>query len=183
MSLGHGAPWATITHMAPFAAPPAAQAAGPGGHSRLHIMFVASNGGHLAQLFQLNSWWRQHERTWVTFDVPDARSKLLGERVVHAYHPTTRNLGNLARNTLLARRVIAAERPDVVVSTGAGVALPFFVFARMWGIPTVYLEVYDRVDSRSLTGRLCRPFSTAFCVQWPEQKLLYEGSELVGVVL
>ena len=70
-----------------------------------------------------------------------------------------------------------------MVSTGAGVALPFFVFARMRGIPTVYLEVYDRVDSRSLTGRLCRPFSTAFCVQWPEQKLLYDGVRARRVVL
>lgn len=152
------------------------------GH-RLHLMFVASNGGHLAQLVQLEPWWREHERTWVTFDTQDTRSTLHGERVVRAHHPTTRHLGNLARNAVLARKTIRLYRPDVVVSTGAGVALPFFVAARAQRIPTVYLEVYDRVDSRTLTGRLCRPLSTAFCVQWPEQQTLYAGSELVGVVL
>lgn len=151
--------------------------------SRLHLMLVASNGGHLAQLLQLEPWWRRHERTWVTFDTADTRSTLGGERVLHAFHPTTRHLGNLARNTVLARRLVAEQRPDVVVSTGAGVALPFFLAARARRVPTLYLEVYDRVDSRTLTGRLCRPLSTAFCVQWPEQQPLYDGSELVGTVL
>lgn len=150
---------------------------------RHHLLFVASTGGHLAQLLQLRPWWKDHDRTWVTFDKPDARSTLEGERVVHAYHPTTRHLGNLARNATLARSVLGSLRPDAVLSTGAGVALPFVLLARAKGIPTVYLEVYDRVDSVTLTGRLCRPFSSAFCVQWPEQVALYPGSEPVGRVL
>ncbi len=156
---------------------------GPFDTGRRHLLFVASTGGHLAQLLQLRPWWERHERTWVTFDKADARSTLEGERVIHAFHPTTRHLGNLARNTLLARRTLDDDPPDAVMSTGAGVALPFFTLARARGIPTVYLEVYDRVDSTTLTGRLCRPFSSAFCVQWPEQVDLYPGAELVGMVL
>jgi UDP-N-acetylglucosamine:LPS N-acetylglucosamine transferase len=119
----------------------------------------------------------------VTFDKADARSTLAGERVVHAYHPTTRNIRNLLRNSWLAFRLVPQERPDVIVSTGAGVALPFFVMARRLGIPTVYLEVYDRVQDQTLTGRLCRHLATAFCVQWPEQLELYPGSERVGTLL
>lgn len=150
---------------------------------RLHLLLVASTGGHLAQIMQLRSWWTQHDRTWVTFDKQDARSTLEGEDVVYAYHPTTRHIPNLARNAVLARDVIRRLRPDLVVSTGAGVALPFFVAARRHGIPTLYLEVYDRIDSTTMTGRLCRPWTTSFCVQWPEQQQLYPGSELVGPVL
>ncbi len=147
---------------------------------RRRLLFVSSAGGHLAQLLQLKPWWTHHDRRWVSFDLPDAHSKLEGEDLVFAHHPTTRNVINLARNTPLARRVLKDYRPDVVVSTGAGVALPFFVVARAMGIPTVYLEVYDRIDSRTLTGRLCRPFTSLFCVQWPEQQSLYAGSELTG---
>lgn len=147
------------------------------------IMFVASNGGHLAQLLALRSWWVGRERTWVSFDKPDARSKLVGEDVVWAHWPTTRNIPNLLRNFVLAVRTIARQRPDVVVSTGAGVALPFFLAARLCRIPTVYIEVYDRMDSRTLSGRLCRPFSSTFLVQWPEQEQLYRGSTMVGPLL
>ena len=46
------------------------------------------------------------------------------------------------------------------MSTGAGVALPFFLAGRALRIPCAFLEVYDRVDSRTLTGRLCKPLST-----------------------
>jgi len=144
------------------------------------LLFVCSSGGHLSQLLQLKPWWVNHRRQWVTFDLPDAQSKLQDETIIPAYHPTTRNVVNMTRNGRLALSVIRSWQPDVIISNGAGVAFPFFVAARAFGIPTVYLEVYDRIDSRTLTGRLCQPWTTKFLVQWPEQQRLYEGSQLVG---
>jgi UDP-N-acetylglucosamine:LPS N-acetylglucosamine transferase len=79
--------------------------------------------------------------------------------------------------------VLRDERPHLVVSTGAGVALPFFVVARLLGIPTAYIEVYDRIDTRTLTARLCRPFTSLFCVQWEEQRVLYPGAHVIGLLL
>ena len=146
-------------------------------------LLVASSGGHLAQLLALAPWWSERRRVWVTFATPDAQSQLLREDVIWAHFPTTRNLKNLLRNLWLAFRTVPRVRPDVVVSTGAGVALPFFIAARLRGIPTVYVEVYDRIDSSTLTGRLCRPWTTLFCVQWEEQLRLYRGAQLVGELL
>lgn len=119
----------------------------------------------------------------MTFPTDDARSRLRGERTHWAHFPTTRNIPNLLRNLLLAISVLRSARPDVVVSTGAAVAFPFFLVARLRRIPTVYLEVYDRLDSPTLTGRLCRPLSSLFCVQWEEQRALYKDAEVVGTVL
>ncbi len=150
---------------------------------RHHVLLVCSDGGHLAQLHRLQPWWSQHDRTWMTFRKPHATSLLEGERVVWAHHPTTRNVGNLLRNVVLGWRVLRRERPTVVVSDGAGVALPVFVLAWLLRIPRVYIEVYDRIDSRTLTGRLCRPFSSLFLVQWPEQQALYRGSVVLGPLL
>ncbi len=144
------------------------------------VLFVCSSGGHLSQLLQLKPWFANHDRRWVTFDLADARSKLRDEDMVPAAYPTTRNLPNLARNFRLAWRELTDFRPDVVISNGAAVALPFFMMARARKIPTVYLEVYDRVDSRTLTGRLVAPFASRFCVQWPEQQRLNPNSVLVG---
>jgi hypothetical protein len=147
------------------------------------VVLVGSAGGHLAQLVRLEPWWRHLTRTWVTFDKPDARSLLADEAVVWAHHPTTRNVPNLVRNLFLAIRQLPRLRPDLVVSTGAAVAVPFFVVARLLGIPTVYVEVFDRIDSPTLTGRLVRPLATRFCVQWPEQQRLYPGSTVIGPLL
>jgi UDP-N-acetylglucosamine:LPS N-acetylglucosamine transferase len=83
----------------------------------------------------------------------------------------------------LAWKTLRRIRPDIVVSTGAGVALPFFVFARLLRIPTAYIEVYDRIDSATLTGRLCRPFATVMCIQWHDQKTLYRNATVIGPLL
>ena len=149
----------------------------------LDLLLVCSSGGHLAQLHALQPWSQVHRRHWVCFDTPDAVSLLAGERVTWAFHPTTRNLVNLARNLGLAWQVLRRQRPDVVISTGAGVAVPFFALARLLRIPTVYLEVYDRIDTPTLTARLCRPFTDRMLVQWPEQASLYRDAQVVGCVL
>ncbi len=146
-------------------------------------MLVGSSGGHLAQLQTVAPLWDSERRSYVTFDTADAISLLAGEQVTWAHHPTTRNVRNLVRNSVLAVRELRRRRPDVVVSTGAAVAFPFFLAARAMGIPTVYVEVFDRIDTPTLTGRLCRPLSTLFCVQWPEQTEFYKGSELVGSLM
>jgi hypothetical protein len=150
---------------------------------RTRALLVCSSGGHLAQLERLRPWWSELDRRWVTFDKPDATSLLADEDAVWAHHPTTRNVKNLARNLVLAVGLLRRWRPDVIVSSGAGVAVPFFVLGRLLRIPTVYVEVYDRIDSPTLTGRLCRPFTTLFCVQWPEQQQFYRGSVVIGPLL
>jgi UDP-N-acetylglucosamine:LPS N-acetylglucosamine transferase len=147
------------------------------------IALVCSSGGHLAQLWRLRAWFEPHDHVWVTFDTRDAVSLLEDERVVWAYHPTTRNLKNAVRNLWLSWKTIRRERPDVIVSDGAGVAFPFFVVAKLHRVKTVYLEVYDRIDSRTLTGRLCYPITDLFCVQWQEQRDLYPRAELIGTLL
>lgn len=146
-------------------------------------LLVCSSGGHLAQLLALEPWWRSRERTWVTFDTPDAVSLLQGENVTWAHHPTTRNALNLLRNTALSLRLLRRVRPSVVISTGAGVAVPFFILALLTRIPTVYIEVYDRIDSPTLTAKLCRPFTSLFLVQWEEQRRFCPEAVVVGNLL
>lgn len=148
----------------------------------MRLLLVSSSGGHLAQLLQLRPWWEKHDRHWVTFDTADAVAKLADEDVTWACHPTTRNARNLARNSVRARKVLAAYRPDIVVSTGAAVAVPYFWLRDRHRTSTVYLEVYDRIQTRTLTGRLCRPTTDLFLVQWPEQQRLYPSSVLVGAL-
>ena len=149
----------------------------------MRALLVCSSGGHLIQLHNLKPWWERHDRLWVTFEKLDSTSRLAGEQVAWAYHPTTRNLANLARNTRLAWKLLRSYRPDVVVSSGAGVAFPFFLLAKLLGKRTVYVEVYDRIDSPTMTGRLCYPFSDLFLLQWEEQRLNYPKGRVIGSLL
>jgi Oligosaccharide biosynthesis protein Alg14 like len=147
------------------------------------VLLVSSQGGHLSQMLALRDWWHPRDRTWVCPETPDVVDRLAGERVITSYSPTTRNVPNLLRNVALAVRVLRKERPSLVVSAGAGVAVPFFVAAWLLRIPTVFIEVYDRVDTPTLTGRLCGPFTTRRIVQWPSQLEFYPDARLVGPLL
>jgi UDP-N-acetylglucosamine:LPS N-acetylglucosamine transferase len=144
------------------------------------LLLVCSSGGHLLQLVGLQDAFGAYERLWVTFDKPDARALLEGERVVHAHGPTNRNVPNLLRNLRLARRLLASERPCAVVSTGAGVAVPFAWLARMTGIPVVYVESVTRIDGLSLSGRLIKPVASEIFVQWPELAASVAGARYEG---
>jgi hypothetical protein len=92
-------------------------------HETLLLQQPANLGGHLIQLHNLKPWWERHDRLWVTFEKVDSVSLLEGEQMAWAYHPTTRNLANLLRNLVLAWRLLRSYRPDVVVSSGAGVSV------------------------------------------------------------
>ena len=101
------------------------------------VLMVSTQGGHLTQLLVLRSWWADKERLWVCPDTPDVVDRLQGERVVTSYSPTTRNLPNTVRNLFLAIRLMVRERPGLVVSAGAGVAVPFFVVAWLMRVPKI----------------------------------------------
>lgn len=147
------------------------------------VALVGSSGGHLTHLLALKPWWQGEQRFWVTFGTPDARASLESERTYWCYHPTNRNIPNLLRNFLLAVRVCVRERPRLIVSSGAGPAVPFFYVGKLFGAKTVYVEVVDRIDRPTLAARIVRPVTDQFIVQWPEQLLLYRRAELIGRLL
>jgi UDP-N-acetylglucosamine:LPS N-acetylglucosamine transferase len=72
------------------------------------------------------------------------------------------------------------EKPDFVISTGAGVAVPFFWLGKLFGCKLVYMEVFDRINSPTLTGRLVYPMTDKFLIQWEEQKRFYPKGEYWG---
>jgi UDP-N-acetylglucosamine:LPS N-acetylglucosamine transferase len=145
------------------------------------VLLVCSSGGHLLQLVALREVWCDASRAWVTFDKSDARSLLAGEDVVHAHGPTNRSIKNLVRNLLLARRVLRARRPRVILTTGAGVAVPFAWIGRLYGARVVYVESFTRIEGPSLSCRMIAPVAERVYAQWPElaramPAARYEGS-------
>jgi Oligosaccharide biosynthesis protein Alg14 like len=146
------------------------------------LLLVASAGGHLQQLYWMRPFWSLHERVWVTFDTPESRALLEGEQWIAAHHPTNRNVRALVANTWLARRVLSEHRPDVVLTTGAGVGVPFVWLARPFGARSVFVEVYDRLDTPSLSGRLVGPCADLVVLQREEQQAAYPRGQVLGPV-
>ena len=148
----------------------------------IKVCLVSSSGGHLAHLYMLKPFWKDREHFWVTFDKEDAKSLLDGERMYPCYYPTNRNLKNLIKNTIVAWKVLRKEKPDLIISSGAAVAVPFFYVGKILRSKLVYIEVFDRIDKPTLTGRLVYPITDLFVVQWEEMKKVYPKAINLGSI-
>ena len=131
----------------------------------MKLCLAVSPGGHLYQAHLLKDWWQDLDRFWVTISSPDADFLLKNEKKYYAHGPENRSLINLARNLLIAIKVLLKEKPDIIFSTGAGIAPPFFWVAWLLKIKTIYLEPYDFINKFSMTAKLVAPFASVFLVQ------------------
>jgi UDP-N-acetylglucosamine:LPS N-acetylglucosamine transferase len=130
-------------------------------------LLVCSPGGHLLEMLFLEPSWRDLDTTWVTLPAADVEHLLANHRKILGHGPTNRSLRNLVRNLVLAVRVIRRERPDVILSAGAALAVPFFLVGKLYGCRLVYVESLARTSSLSMSGRMVYPLADAFFVQWP----------------
>ncbi len=147
------------------------------------VLFVCSSGGHLLQLYTLyNALDLSDDNIWVSFDKPDARSLLKFQRTYWAHYPTNRNYKNLIKNALLAIKIFLKEKPTHVVSTGAGVAIPFFMLAFCLNKRTIYIESYARKHDLSLTGKVMYRISRHFFVQSEILRKKYKKAVFCGTI-
>ncbi len=149
----------------------------------MRIALVASAGGHLALLLRLRPWFQDHERFWVVLDGPDARHHLAAEDAVFRPGPTNRRPLRALTELPTALRLLAERRPDVLVTNGAGLAVPYVLAARLRSIPAIFWEVPDRVGPASWTGRLVAPLCDEVVWSVPEQRAAYPRGRWLGPVL
>jgi UDP-N-acetylglucosamine transferase subunit ALG13 len=149
----------------------------------VEVLVVSSAGGHLFDACAISRAWSDRTSAWVSFDKPDVRSRLQGERVYFGHGPTNRNVPNLIRNLVLAWRVIGETRPRTLVTTGAGIGVPFAWVGRLRGSRVIYVECAGRIDRPSLSARLIAPFADRIYAQWPELAATWPPARYAGNVL
>ena len=149
----------------------------------MRVLLVCSPGGHLQQMLALEPAWGEMERSWVTLAGPDVDYLLADQDVTLGHGPTNRSLLNLLRNLGLAWRVLRGRRPQAILSTGAGLAVPFFLVGKLLRIRLVYVESLTRTESISLSGRLVYPLASRFFAQWPAAAKRLRRAEYEGSVL
>ncbi len=139
-----------------------------------------SPGGHLAELERATEGLRFLDR----FDVTFAGGRPPTEpprRTYHVCHPRRSGPRTLL-NLLQSLRIVLRERPQLVISSGADVAVPVCILARLAGARLVYIETAGELRP-SLSGRLLYPFADLFIVQWPEKLAAFPRAVLARGLL
>lgn len=149
----------------------------------MKVLLVCSPGGHLQQMLALKPAWGEMDQAWVTLEGADVGYLLADEKVTLGNGPTNRSLRALIANLGLAWKLLRRDRPDAILSTGAGLAVPFFLVGKLLGIRLVYVESVTRTETISLSGKLVYRLADRFFVQWPQvaegrRRAVYAGSVL-----
>jgi anti-anti-sigma factor len=122
------------------------------------ILLVCSSGGHFKGMQGLSEYWQTiPQRAWITFKTGTTQAELSDEKTFWAYSPTNRNIPNFIRNLYLAIDVLRKARPQLVMSTGAGVAAPFLLAAKyLFKSKVIFIESKTRIRDLSLSAKLLR---------------------------
>jgi UDP-N-acetylglucosamine:LPS N-acetylglucosamine transferase len=124
-----------------------------------------SPGGHLTELERAIAGITFTDVYHVTFR--SGRGSTGAARTYHVCHPR-RSVWRTASNALQSLAILVKERPALIVSTGADVAVATLVLGRLVGARIVFIETCGTI-APSLSGRLVYPFSDLFIVPWPEK--------------
>jgi UDP-N-acetylglucosamine--N-acetylmuramyl-(pentapeptide) pyrophosphoryl-undecaprenol N-acetylglucosamine transferase len=150
------------------------------------VLLVAQTGGHLEELYRLRPRFVPHadREEWATFDDPQSRTMLAGQLVHFVRYVPPRGYRPAAANIAIARQVLREGRFERVVSTGAGIALPFLFVARAMRIPCHYIESAARSQGPSMTGKVVSRIPGvrlyAQYESWASTRWAYRGSLFDG---
>lgn len=131
-------------------------------------------------MWALRPWWSEHVVHWVSVDAPDTRD-LLREQVVQwdeEISPT--QPFQVARAVAKAYGVLRREAIELVVSSGTGVAVPYFIAARLAGVPAWWVETLNVIDRPGLAARLCCHLARLVIVQHSHLLLRHTRALHVG---
>jgi len=130
------------------------------------ILAVASGGGHWVQLLRMLPAFRGHQIVYVT-TLASYQSQV-APAAFHVVNDANRStkLG-LMRLALQIARIVAMERPDVVISTGAAPGYFALRLGKLMGAKTIWVDSVANVDELSLSGRRVAAHADLWLTQWP----------------
>lgn len=133
------------------------------------ICLAYSPGGHKAELDRALAGIRLLDACHVTFDDGRPPPPLEpGHRRHFVCHPR-RSPGRTLLNAWQSLAILCRERPALVISTGADVAVPLLLLAKCIGARVIFIETAGSSEP-TLAGRLVYPFADLFIVQWPDRR-------------
>jgi beta-1,4-N-acetylglucosaminyltransferase len=128
----------------------------------MKVCIAASEGGHLTEALLLKSVFGKYDFFVISYAC--LRVDALPYRK-YTMPTFSRNPFKILAMFWIAFWALVRERPQVVVSTGSEIAIPVFLFAKLFRMKTVFVETITAFENATLTARLLYPLADRFFVQ------------------
>lgn len=154
--------------------------------SKRNVLFVASTGGHLNELLQLESMFENYDFNLIT---EKTKSNMYlkdkyKDRVNYLVYGTKDHMFSypfkLIFNCFKSLWLYFKIHPDYIVTTGVHTAGPICCLGKILGSKIIYIETFANISTKTVTGKLLYPISDKFIVQWESLLKLYPEATYGG---
>lgn len=146
------------------------------------VLFISSTGGHLSEMMQLKSMFKNYDYYIVTEKTKSnlTLSKKYKNRVSFLVYGTKDHIISypfkLLYNCFKSAFLYFKIHPDYIITTGVHTAGPMCLIGKIFGSRVIYIETFANMVSKTATGRLIYPVADRFIVQWSSMKELYPNA-------
>jgi len=153
---------------------------------RKKIILICSNGGHLAQILELQELFVKYDYLLVTEEAPSTlplKEKYNIQFLKARSKGKKRNLNFLSTiifNFFISIKLLIKHYPKAIITTGSHTAIPMCFLGKLVGVKIVWILSFARVDSKAFSADIVYPFADKFIVQWPEAQKYYKKSIYLG---
>lgn len=150
------------------------------------ILLVCSDGGHLAQILELEEMFRRYDYLIVTEKTPATeplkekynmvflRSRPAGNKRSFRFFYT------LFVNLFLSVKLLISHFPRVVITTGSHTAVPICLLGKLLRVKVIWILSFARINTKARSASIVYPFADRFIVQWEPVQHLYPKSIYLG---
>ncbi|MGG3421162.1 PssD/Cps14F family polysaccharide biosynthesis glycosyltransferase [Heyndrickxia faecalis] len=146
------------------------------------IALISSTGGHWTQLLTILKEVQNTENE-IQVITEKNKSNMLKNNLIFLHQQDRKNkyfLVIFILNIIKSLYYVIKFRPNYVISTGAGVVIPYLVFSKIFGAKIIFIESYAKINSPTMTGRIVYKFADKFFVQWPDMQQFYPKAYFKG---
>ena len=130
------------------------------------VLAVASGGGHWVQLLRITPAFSDCDVAFIT-TIESCQPDVGAARFYVVNDASRWNKWGLLRMGIRVAWIMARERPNVVVSTGAAPGYFAVRLGKLIGARTVWIDSMANVERLSLSGEKIRRHADLWLTQWP----------------
>lgn len=145
------------------------------------ICLISSHGGHLHEIMQATNGVCGNFY-WVTYKTKHTEALLTDKKHYFVIDPYTYKYKFMI-NAIQSLCHLIKERPKVIISTGAGIAIPTMIIGKyIFGAKIIYIESAAAVVKPSRTGQFMYRYADLFLIQWKTLVKHYPNAIFVGIL-
>lgn len=150
------------------------------------IILVCSDGGHLAQVLELEEMFMRYNYMIITEKTPATSPLKAKYNLVYLKsrpEGTKRSLSffyTLFLNLILSLKLLITHYPKAIITTGSHTAVPICILGKLLRIKIIWILSFARINTRARSADVIYPFADRFIVQWKPVQSLYPKSIYLG---